>query len=37
MSGESIFALKEAPALLTTVFSDVRGGTGTGAEMGVVR
>jgi hypothetical protein len=40
MSGESVLTLKEAPALLATVFSGVGGGAGAGAgagaEMGVV-
>jgi hypothetical protein len=38
MSGKSVLALKEAPALLATVFSGVGGGAGagTGAEMCIV-
>ena len=38
MSGKSVLALKEAPALLATVFSGVGGGAGagTGVEMCIV-
>jgi hypothetical protein len=38
VSGESVLALKEAAALLATVFSGVGGGAGAGAgtEMDVV-